>query len=227
MEHKIVSTVIQGFSDVPVYFRDGTSDSFIMRENIFKFNNEYGFHPEDNPEVIYDIGANIGLVTLLLNKLYPRAKIFAFEPQKDNFELLMKNTRHLPNVQCFEYGLSNVTGYVHLHRSKDDTNFGGYSTTLNPGVSLDGIQSVFVRTIDEVVAEFGAPDFIKIDCEGTEYKILAFMTDIHKVKMIYGELHHGVLDFELLSYLQRQGFTMAFVKQLNTPCYPFHARRFK
>lgn len=54
-------------------------------------------HPK-SPRVIVDAGANIGLTSVFYSNKYPRAKIFAIEPEPSNFELLKKNTASYTNV---------------------------------------------------------------------------------------------------------------------------------
>ena len=43
------------------------------------------------PHVIIDIGANVGEISLFLNKNFPNAKIYALEPSSENFEVISKN----------------------------------------------------------------------------------------------------------------------------------------
>ena len=42
-------------------------------------------------DVVFDVGANIGLFTLFVNRICPTAQIYAFEPLPPNFELLRAN----------------------------------------------------------------------------------------------------------------------------------------
>ncbi len=49
---------------------------------------------------VLDCGANIGLSVIYLKKICPTATIIAFEPDKNNFELLQKNIA--------SHGLQNV-----------------------------------------------------------------------------------------------------------------------
>jgi natural product biosynthesis luciferase-like monooxygenase protein/FkbM family methyltransferase len=68
---------------------------------------KHGIVYEDG-DVIFDVGANIGLFTLFARRKCPAARIYSFEPLPPNFELLRANvTRHNANAQLFNYGLSN------------------------------------------------------------------------------------------------------------------------
>jgi phthiocerol/phenolphthiocerol synthesis type-I polyketide synthase E len=59
--------------------------------------------PED---VVFDVGANIGLFTLFIHSIVPGARIFAFEPAPPLFRLLQANVnRHGVNARLFPFGL--------------------------------------------------------------------------------------------------------------------------
>jgi len=68
---------------------------------------KHGIALEDG-DVVFDVGANIGLFTLFARRKCPAAQIYSFEPLPPNFELLRANvTRHNANARLFNYGLSN------------------------------------------------------------------------------------------------------------------------
>ena len=76
--------------DRTLYFRDGTSDTIIINKNLNPNEKpEYQFPPMP-AKVILDIGANIGVTALRLAYQYPEATIYAFEPEPENFSILMK-----------------------------------------------------------------------------------------------------------------------------------------
>src|SRR5688572_23149497 len=57
----------------------------------------YGFLTQSVPdaEFIVDLGANIGLATRYFCAQFRRAKVYAVEPDPENFELLTRNTAQL------------------------------------------------------------------------------------------------------------------------------------
>ena len=56
-------------------------------------------------ESVVDLGANVGLFSLLYAIRYPYAKIIALEPEDHNFALLKKNVALFPNVICERRGV--------------------------------------------------------------------------------------------------------------------------
>lgn len=205
----------------PIYYRPGTSDEAIIR-SILIDRQEYKF-PQGNIKLIYDIGANIGVATLVLNNIYPNAIIHCFEPEPENFEILRRNTEHLgPKVVLNKVALSNYNGTTQLYGSEDPNNLGGFSTHIKPSEGkVPNTQVPVVRTsfyIDKV----GAPEIIKIDCEGSEHDILLDVPDLSKVLWITGELH-GVKEFELLANIQSKGFDIGANRPLGTKTWNFCA----
>ncbi len=42
-------------------------------------------------DIVIDIGANVGMVSILLAKKFPFFKIYSFEPMRNNYESFLKN----------------------------------------------------------------------------------------------------------------------------------------
>ncbi|MCX8143992.1 MAG: FkbM family methyltransferase [Bacteroidia bacterium] len=94
----------------PVYFYYKKQQEKIEIECIQKI-----LHKNDS---VVDIGANVGFYTLLFSKIVgDNGKVFAFEPDVDNFEKLKRNTLHLNNVKIENKAISNHSGKITLYHS--------------------------------------------------------------------------------------------------------------
>lgn len=210
----------------PFFFRDGTSDSIILTHNVLcePTEREYKFAP-GQPKVILDIGANIGAISVLMAILYPDAKIFAFEPVKENFNILLMNIAEYNNIVAFNFALGDRNEKRHILQSSDALNHGGHSFNAQGCNPLALAESVDVKNINEVIEGIGLEniDLIKIDCEGSEAEILMGLDDakLEKVGMILGEMH-SQRDFELLDHLSRL-FHLEFKKEMTDINYQFRA----
>jgi len=74
-------------------------------------------------DVIVDVGANIGYYTILLaDKVGLNGKVYAFEPDLINFEILKKNVEvnKLKNVVLVRAAVSNKKGISYLYKSKEN-----------------------------------------------------------------------------------------------------------
>jgi len=128
--------------------------------------------------VVLDIGANIGYYTLMFARIVGSAgKVYAFEPDPDNFELLKKNVEKngYRNVVLENKAVSNVTGKARLYLSEKDK---GDHRLCD---SLDGRKSIEVDVIsmDDYFKESMIKiDFAKIDVQGSEYGAIQGMSKV-------------------------------------------------
>jgi len=119
-------------------------------------------------DVVLDIGANIGYYTLIYAKLVgEEGKVFAFEPDPDNFALLKKNVEinGYRNVILAQKAVSNKTGKIRLYLS--EVNKGDHRIYD----SHDGRKSIEIETIrlDDYFKNYNVRiDFIKMDVQGAE-----------------------------------------------------------
>ncbi len=154
---------------------------FSTRENWEPFETEIVRRVVKEGNVVLDIGANIGLYTVVLSKLVgENGKVFAFEPCPQTFAILKKNVEFngCKNVVLVQKAVSDVKGICKLHIC--DSNAGANSLGLN---KLSGPSSFDVERIvlDDFLADYcGKIDFVKMDIEGSEYSALKGMAKILK-----------------------------------------------
>ena len=120
-------------------------------------------------DIVIDVGANIGTHTLAYSKLVPKGQVISFEPNKRNYDLLIKNVaiNNRDNVHAFLGGLGD---YVGLDRVTDyDPSVKGNYGTLVTG---KGENVCFINKLDNVCNFNRAVKLLKIDVEGNEGKVL-------------------------------------------------------
>lgn len=118
----------------------------------------------NKPVVVYDVGANIGVYSTAFANA--GAKVYSFEPNPLNFELLQKNTAGLKNVVLHNAAATNVAGDI-LVQTFDPAQPGNYGEVLIN--NEDGVPAQAVR-LDDV--KIPAPNVIKIDAEGSELGVI-------------------------------------------------------
>lgn len=125
-----------------------------------------------NGDVIIDVGANIGSMTLpLAYHAGISGKVFAFEPGPILFNRLKKNVMENQNIsgriECCNLGLSDSDG--HLYWQEEMHNRGNAVLSNNK----NGIR-VNVITLDKFILNNSIEqlNFIKIDVEGMELEVL-------------------------------------------------------
>jgi FkbM family methyltransferase len=124
--------------------------------------------------VFADVGANVGFYTALAASLVgSNGRVLAFEPSpyayKRLLDLVTKNQLH--NVTPINQGVADRPGRLQLYLGTGSRN---HSPTMVAHANTDQFE-VPVTTLDEITSELGIDriDFLKVDVEGFEPRVLA------------------------------------------------------
>jgi FkbM family methyltransferase len=148
-------------------------------------------------DVVIDIGAHIGAVSIILAKLNPRARVVAYEPAASNYAMFLENlaANHVGNVVAVREAVAGARGTLELMWSPTET--AGASALLPEGArrALEGEgwerQPVSCVTLDDVFARHAIDRcaFLKLDCEGAEWGIARHADSLGRVESLALELH--------------------------------------
>jgi len=164
----------------------------------------------EKPEVIIDIGSNVGFFIFLTKKLFPDATIFGIEPLPNIFAALSSNVGNLDGVI-----LSNVAVGDEIQSAKmifDSVD------TYQSRISQDGKVSIQVTTLDELLKDrnLSKVDLLKIDVEGFEEKVLRGAHGILSISKY--------LILEIITSDDQVIFSKVVSKLHNPPHYSFQIR---
>jgi FkbM family methyltransferase len=142
---------------------------------------------EDN--IILDIGANLGYFTCIAGKLASKGRTYAFDVDPKCLNLIEKNLalNNINNVMVANYALSDKNETVKI--KKLDSPNPGIVINSHPSNHYIEVESI---TVDDFLRDHGiVPDFIKIDVEGAEGKVLKGMKEVLKMEhvIILVEIH--------------------------------------
>lgn len=117
--------------------------------------------------VVLDVGANIGVLTVMLSDLAARGRVVAFEPSQENLRYLRANVGRRKNVEIVEAAVASYDGHLQF----DDNPDYPAGAHIAPG----GNVSIPCRSIDSWALEHGLTrlDVMKIDVEGAEPQVLS------------------------------------------------------
>lgn len=123
--------------------------------------------------VVIDVGANIGYYTLLLAKVCK--KVYAFEPDKNCFEILKKNIdeNKLKNVVLFNLAVSDKKEKAEFIIDKENLGNSRIQTPQSSGqLPLTGEhKTILCESLDNFIKNEKV-DLIKIDVQGHEPKVI-------------------------------------------------------
>ena len=122
---------------------------------------------------ILDIGANLGLFSLVTARARPDRRILAFEPAPSTFQALRRNVeRNRLDVECHQLAVAERDGTAtFVVREKARANSSLVSDLVLPGEKRVDIQCT---TLDRFVEQAGIRSIalLKIDVEGFEASVL-------------------------------------------------------
>jgi FkbM family methyltransferase len=124
-------------------------------------------------DVVFDIGAHIGLHMVLLSGLTGEAgAVHAFEMNPSRLPSLRETVRHLPNVTLHEVGLADRMDRRTLYVPEDQS-MASLADWTRGRVGPVTAVTADVQTLDAVINSGCAPlaDFVKCDIEGGEMAV--------------------------------------------------------
>lgn len=144
-------------------------------------------------ELVFDVGANEGDWTRPLRRL--GCRVVAVEPQAEFASAILERHREDPAVHVVAAAIGESAGETDLYRARH----GAYASVapewMTRMIERGGIAPDFwerservpVRTLDDLIDEFGLPDYVKLDVEGSEPAALRGLT--HPVNLLSFESH--------------------------------------
>lgn len=163
-----------------LYYRSCTSDVLLV-ESIFVVTKEYDI-PLDSEkfDAILDLGANIGLFSILYAERFKGKRIIAIEPEQENYQMLQKNTKaYQDSLITVQSGIWWRPANLELIDRGDSWSFmvkeasqnvwGGNKTSITmPGIDIDSLCERF---------HIAGNLLVKMDIEGTEKEIFEHIRD--------------------------------------------------
>ena len=138
-------------------------------------------HYLKNNDVVLDIGANIGYISMFCAKAVGKGgKIYAFEPEHNNYAALQQHITLNSFTNIFPQRLAATSSPTTLRLYLASDNHGAHSTIFNPDVLTQEYEEVQGITLDSFVEEQNITKIalVKIDVEGAEYEVLQGMKTI-------------------------------------------------
>lgn len=125
-------------------------------------------------KTVFDIGANIGLTTREFSTQFPKAEIFSFEPEHENFLRLQNTVASIPRAQCFEMALGSEDTTCNLYVQAHSEWHSLAPENNKPDSKNPMVQTIAVQTLDTFCREknIKSIDFLKTDTEGFDLNVL-------------------------------------------------------
>jgi len=175
----------------PITLRCNTSD-FPTFEQVFS---RQGYNIKGMPsncDTIIDCGANIGLFSLYVKQKYPSAKIIVIEPESENFDLLVENTKFYDDIVCLHKGIWYKECFLKIVDELAEK----WGFQVEESEQETNVQAI---SITDIIKKYNIEkiDILKIDIEGSEKHIFEKGSNawLPYVKVLIIELHDNMVPF--------------------------------
>jgi FkbM family methyltransferase len=188
-----------------VYLRTYAGDIDIFYEVFWK---EVYASPDLDPEHIHtlvDLGANVGMASLYFSKAFPKARIFAVEPDPENFGCLEANLQEEINAKrlvALHAGIAVADGTAFIEKKEK-----AYNISLSTDTRSD--IEVRILSMNTLLREskLDQIDLLKIDIEGWEDQLFSRDTEwLQRVRHIIMECHSPAIKQRCEAVLHANGF---------------------
>ena len=175
-------------------------------------------HPGD---VVYDVGANIGLYSRIMVQQFQASRIYAFEPVSENRSLLMRNLEIgycADRVVVLPFAIGNEDGSAEFQVDDISSHSGTLDAVTHGAASASRQQyhlaplraTVQVCRLDSLIRDrnLTPPQVLKLDIEGAEAMALRGAIGLlreHSPNLVI-ELHGAKVAAEVLQILWECGY---------------------
>lgn len=182
------------FGEIEVIGFSGFSEYHSCASYVSEDEYEFLSQQEMSEGVIVDVGANLGVFSLLLAKQHPHREVHAFEPSPSTFQALKKNISHngVDNVVANEKAVGDVDEWTSFQadpESRATARFSGESSAHAVEVSCVQLDTYLEQHDVDRVA------FLKVDVEGFEMSVFRGARSLlkeHRASMVYFEVCPGM-----------------------------------
>lgn len=203
------------YKDGLVFCKVSTCIVIVPKDGAFIIGEIYGsekyeaFYKINTNDIIFDVGAYVGLSSIKFANKTPGGLVVAFEPFPYNYQLLSCNIRNnnILNIIPVNIALGKSDGVVEFFVGN-----GSAGHSLRKEQATKNSIMIKMKTIDTIIKELNLPyvSFIKMDVEGAALDVLQGAESVLRQKPhIVVACEHGLTEVnEVCEFLLSKGFNV-------------------
>jgi len=177
-----------------------------------------------NAKTIVDLGANIGLATLYFHHQCPNVIIYSVEPEKSNFEILLKNLKSGTSNQ----NIIPLCAAIDSEDGEASIQCNGLlynASIIKLNKNMPVVKTISMKTFFEKF-NIESIDILKVDIEGTEKRLFEGDTDwLEKVRYLLIEFHSEIIKAFCIKVLTSKNFEIHLMKSESENNHVYRAAR--
>lgn len=142
-------------------------------------------------ETVIDAGANIGYTAVRFAGWWPESTVISLEPDRENYELALRNTRSYPNIHVVRAALWNKEARLSIEAGQED----GFVVRESTTEIIKAENAAIGISLPCLLKQFGKRriDFLKLNVEGSEKEIFSegYKAWLPDTQAMLVELHDG------------------------------------
>ena len=159
--------------------------------------------------VVFDVGANIGIFSIYVQRQCPDATIFAFEPIAPIHEALERNVaRFAPGTRTYDIGLSSGAGAERFAFYPGYSTMSGLAQYANPSGEIELVKQYLqnqvradststtsrdlLDNVDEILS--GRFDIVEVDCNLCRMSEIIVREDVSRIDLLKIDVQRAELD---------------------------------
>jgi FkbM family methyltransferase len=194
MEGENMNTLMTEYRDQQFHFTETPMARDLINEifsdNYKIFEKEIKFRDGD---VVLDVGANEGMFSILIAKLFPGVRVVSLEPVPRTFENFKKNIvlNGLKNIEPYNIGVGKPGQHTIMLTINREDYSGGSSSLITFDKEGHLQVEVGLISLDEAfdLYKIDRCRLLKMDIEGMEYEALYPCTILPRVDYMTAEFH--------------------------------------
>lgn len=173
--------------------------------------NQYDWSVPYEIKTVIDLGAHTGETAIYYHTCYPEAKIFAIEPDPDNYQRLLHNVEGIENIVPLNIAVSDKDGSALLYKAKSSMG----NSLRKRQVATESV-TINTVTLDSLLSKCKVTraDIIKFDIEGAESQTFSGLNPSNYANAYIGEYHGDLTDESIDEFIKK--FSM-FKVELSSP----------
>ena len=136
-----------------------------------------------NIKTVIDVGANVGQFARIALRVFPKSKIYCFEPLGTPYnQLALWANKQNGRVRCFNIALGDRAGQMTMYEHQEHTPSSSllqatdHCHDLYPQTSKERISTIEINTLDEIIVRetnnLEKNILLKLDVQGFEDRVL-------------------------------------------------------